>query len=56
MVNPGASTTAGGSNGVVCVYKTNFNSVFLIEMIWFVFHIRKNGFLVQPLLKLFLFS
>ena len=28
----------------------------LLEMIWFVFHIHKNGFLFQLLLKPFLFS
>ena len=33
VVDAGASTAAGSSNGVVYVSKTNFNSVFLLEMI-----------------------
>ena len=33
VVDAGASTAAGSSNGVVYVLKTNFNSVFLLKMI-----------------------
>ena len=51
-VDAGASTVAGSSSGDVCVLKGNFNcAFFLIEMIWFGFHIHVNKFLVQSLLK-----
>ena len=46
MVDVGARTTAGSSNGVVC-NKLISAAFFYLKLVWFVFHIHKNGFLVQ---------